>query len=261
MLKKLAALNGVALLAMALFNFLAVQLPFFGYHPGDVSDIYANPFTPADVTFSIWSFIYLFLFLFVWRQIAILRDPTRSTPEAIGQIGWLFIGTCICNMAWLVAWQSMHIVIAFGIIFCLWILLIVIYYRLVPFEQSHWTITAPFSIYLAWVSVAALANLNVVMLDAGFKTFGLSPAVWTSCLVILGTFGGLLVLWLNRDPIFVLVVIWSFAGIYLKNSIAGGELAIVAQTAIVGMSVLAISSGVVFYQNNLLSRQRKSLEV
>ena len=254
MSRQLVPLNGLAFTAMALVNFLAVQLPFFGRRPGDVSDQYAYSFTPADITFSIWSVIYILLFFFIGRQISVWRTADKPLPPEVARIGGLFVATCLCNIAWLVAWQSLHLVLAFGIIFCLWILLIVIYYRLVPFAQHHWTATYSFSIYLAWVSVAALANLNVIILDAGFNRFGLSPEAWTAALVIMGTLGGLLVLWLNRDPVFVLVVIWSFAGIYLKNSPAGADLALITRTAIIGMVILALSSGLVV-ATRLLARR------
>ena len=68
------------------------------------------------------------------------------------------------------------------------------------------------------LAVAALANLNVLLIDLEFSFFGLSEASWTATLVGLGIFGGLLVLYINRDLWFALVLIWAFLGIYVKNS-------------------------------------------
>ena len=46
---------------MILTNGLASWIPINGVTTGDVSDAYANLFTPAGFTFSIWGLIYVLL--------------------------------------------------------------------------------------------------------------------------------------------------------------------------------------------------------
>ncbi|MEM6964868.1 MAG: hypothetical protein AAF573_08895, partial [Bacteroidota bacterium] len=217
MYQKLPLLNVIAFIGLIIINFLAVQLPFFGKAPGDVSDLYPNLLTPADFTFKIWSFVYLFLGIFVYHQYQFLRLRDTTIAREVSTIGYLFLGSCILNICWLLAWQSLHIVLSFGCIFVLWLVLIGIYYKLAKLENARWQYVIPFSIYLAWICVAALASLNVLLIELEFNFFNLTEEYWTATLVGIVICGTLLVLYLNQDIWFTMVLIWAFFGIYTKN--------------------------------------------
>ena len=235
--RQLPILNLVAYTGLVIVNYLAVQVPFFGKTPGDVSDLFPNPFTPADFAFHIWSVIYMLLGIYIYFQSKPIFQKQKMIPEEVTLIGHLFIATCVLNFGWLLAWQSMHIGWSFVLIFVLWILLILISHRLTMYRKGHWGFTIPFSVYLSWVSVAALANLNVWLIDLGFGFFGLAPENWAAALVVLGIFGGLLVFYLNKDYFFLLVLAWAYFGIYMKNSSVDQCL---ASAALVGISAVLI---------------------
>ncbi len=249
MRKTLQIINISSFIVLALVNYLAVSTPFFGRRPGDVSDLYPNPFTPADFAFRIWTFIYVLLILFIVRQSRGLWPKAQPAPKEVSLIGYLFLITSLCNIGWLLAWQSLHIVLAFAFIFIMWALLIRVYYRLATWGKAHWAFTVPFSFYLAWVAVAALANLNVSLMDLQFGFFGLEPEPWTAILVGLGTFGGLLVLYLNKDLSFALVIVWALFGIYVKNNAGSTNSNLVVSSALIGMAILAIAMAFAGIQN------------
>lgn len=233
---KLQLLNLITYITLVVVNILALQIPFFGKTPGDVSDSYYNLLTPVDVTFRIWSVIYILLGFFVIKQWQSMKEDT--TPREVSSLGYLFLLTTILNIGWLLSWQSEHIALAFLFIFGLWISLIIINYRLTMLRKASWHYRVPFSFYLAWVCIAALANLNVLFMDLGFNFFGLTEEVWTTGLIILGIFGTLLVLYLNQDLWFTGVLIWSYLGIYLKNQALTPQPSLVVYSSMFAMIFL-----------------------
>ena len=240
--KRLRLVNLLAYLGMIVINFLAIYIPFFGKTPGDVSDIYAHPFTPADFTFKIWSVIYILLGIFIFYQSKNIFSQKESVPEEIKLIGYLFFWTCIFNCIWLFTFQSLNILLSFIAIFVLWVLLIIIDYRLTMFTKIRPIFIIPFSVYLSWVSVATLANLNVLLIDSGFDFFGFSQENWATFLVILGVIGGALVLYLNANYWFLIILAWAYFGVYQKNKDLEHllpQLTLVSIFIILGMAALS----------------------
>lgn len=243
---KLLPLNILSYLGLVIINFLAIQLPFFGKTPGDVSDLYPNLLTPADFAFKIWSVIYLLLGLFVFCDSKLLFRKNYTVPNEVLAIGQLFALSCILNVCWLITWQSLHISWSFISIFLLWLILIWLYSRLAKTNRTRWFYTLPISVYLAWVCIAALANLNVLLLHYDFTFFGLSDEYWTAGLIGLGIGGTLLVLYLNQDIWFTIVLIWAFFGIYKKNVVLSAEtnwVIIMSITAMISLSIIGLWVG------------------
>ena len=60
--------NVLAFILALTVNSLANIIPIGGQTTGEISDKYPTLFTPAGFTFSIWSLIYLSLFLFMERK-------------------------------------------------------------------------------------------------------------------------------------------------------------------------------------------------
>lgn len=248
----------ISYLLLVITNIFAIQLPFFGKTPGDVSDLYPNLLTPADFTFSIWSVIYLGLGIAIYALYK--KYSTESIEEKRGEleaIKFLFPLTCILNIAWLISWQSLNIVPAFFIIFVYWTLLIVIRYRLCHFENIRWVIKIPFSLYLGWISIATLANLNVMLYELDFNFFNMSQDLWTATLIAIGIIGTLFVLMLYQDIPFSLVLIWAFFGIYMKNSNANVAADLTIYMTNIAMVVIALTSLVMAFQ--LMTKRKHNL--
>src|SRR5688500_13792065 len=97
----LHAISTVGLVAVLVVNILANALPINGMNTGEISDQYPSMFTPAGVTFSIWSVIYLMLIGFIvyaWRN----RNDSRVQALLPG-----FIMTCVLNVSWILVWHNL----------------------------------------------------------------------------------------------------------------------------------------------------------
>ena len=245
--KQKQIINIIAYLALVIINYTAVSLPFFGRRPGAVSDLTPTPFTPPDFSFRIWLFIYILLGIFIIYQARDLFDAKKTTPKELSLIGYLFALSCVFNIGWLVTWQSLHYVWSFVMIFLLWACLVRIYIKLAYLKGANWAVVIPFSIYLGWIAVATLANLNVLLIVADFGFFGLDSIHWSVVMTSIGIFGGLIMLYLNWDIWFALVIIWTLFGIYTKNN-GLPELEIVANTALIGIVLLIAGIGAATYK-------------
>jgi tryptophan-rich sensory protein len=82
-------------------NALAGTTLLGGRTTGEVSDLYANLFTPAGYVFGIWGIIYALLAVFVIYQAL----PNQQSKPFQAKIGALFILSSIFNVVWLFLWQ------------------------------------------------------------------------------------------------------------------------------------------------------------
>ena len=258
MRRNLLYINLIAYCLLIVINAAAVLIPFFGKTPGDVSDMFPNLLTPADFSFKIWSVIYISLGFFAFDQIRHIRQTKIDTPKEVLDVGYLFFASCVFNILWLIAWQSVHILSSFLLIFALWILLIVLYYRLAQSDNASKVYTIPFSIYLAWVCVAALANLNILLIDSNFKFFGFTEEYWTAALIVLGICGTLLVIYLNQDFWFTSVLVWAFYGMYSKNMDLTPEGNWVSKMSLIAIAFLISVWIVIIIRNKVISFTHKS---
>ncbi|MEI3232817.1 MAG: tryptophan-rich sensory protein [Gordonibacter pamelaeae] len=165
-------------------------------------------FTPAGYVFSIWSLIYVAL---IGWLVAYTREaPSRAkrfTPVSV-----LFIGSCVLNVLWLALWHFELVGISFIVILAEWAVLAALYLNVRRSAKSGWG-WVPISIYTAWVTVAALANMAILVtraLDGGIAFFnGLSVVVLTAGVLALGY-----VMRTTYDDVaFPLVFLWALIGV------------------------------------------------
>lgn len=118
------ALRIAATLALAgtiTVNALANILPINGLNTGQVSDLYPSLFTPAGLTFSIWSVIYVLLAGFI------VMSWLRPAEKIINRILPWFILTCLFNMSWIMAWHYLLPLLSVCIILALLSVLIIVF--------------------------------------------------------------------------------------------------------------------------------------
>lgn len=217
----LAWLNLVGFLGMVVVNYLANALPINNLNTGQLSDKYPNLFVPAGFTFSIWGVIYLLLAVFVFFSLK-QAITGREVFPAFKAIGLLFFLTCLANAGWIFAWHYEQLLLSLLVMLTLLVLLIIIYQRLSrrPYEEKQhdcFPARLPFSIYLAWISVATVANATAVLVGFKWNRFGLSEQFWT--VSILGTLTVLtfILILKKRDLLFGLTVVWALTGIIYKR--------------------------------------------
>ncbi len=240
--KTLPYLNVVSYITLIIVNILAVRIPLFGKSPGDVSDLYPTLLTPVDLTFRIWSIIYALLGIFIFVQAYDYIKKQKAMSNEVKAIGVLFSASCLLNIVWLFLWQSLYISFAFASIFILWLLLMYISYKLALVENASLIYTIPFSVYFAWISIATLAALNVLLINLDIPFMGFEEQTWTIAWLALGVLGTLLFQYLNNSIWFTLVIIWAYFGIYLKNKQLSIDDNFVVYACIIAMTILAVSA-------------------
>ena len=232
--------NLVAFGVLLLFNVLSNTLPFNDQSQAEISARYPSLFTPAGFTFSIWGLIYLALLGFViWQAL-----PAQRESAKVASISRMFQLNCGLNAAWLVVWH--YDLLALSMLLMLSILgtLALIYRRLlVSLEDApvteHLMLYLPFSMYTAWVSVAALVNASIVQLANGWHDVALSNVEWTLLkLAVAGAIGATMIVKI-RDVPFALVVAWAAYGISVMQS-ATPAVSAAAQTLSVLMLLLVL---------------------
>ncbi|MFH0971787.1 MAG: tryptophan-rich sensory protein [Candidatus Micrarchaeota archaeon] len=219
-------LAGLAFIAMVIVNILANALPINNRSTGAISDAYPNLFAPAGLTFSIWGLIYLLLAGYVLYQLAFLSKKADQKKEALIQkLNILFIATSIANISWIFAWHYDFINISILIMAALLILLIKIADILCVEKftsQEKLFIKTPFSVYFGWITVAAIANITVYLVSIRWDGFGIADFIWTSIILLIGAFIGILRIRKDKTIAYGLVLIWAYLGILLKHTSAGG---------------------------------------
>lgn len=227
----------IGLIVTLVVNGLANALPLNGLTTGEISDRFRVYFVPAGYVFSIWSVIYVGLIAFVVYQ---ALPAQRSNPR-LRRVGYLFVVSCLANSAWIFLWHYEQFPLTLLAMGALLASLIAIYLRLrgdgatVP-AAERWLVRLPFSIYLGWVSVATIANVTSTLDFLGWDGGGIAPQVWAVVMLGVGVLLALTMSLTQADVAFVLVLIWAFVGIAVKQSAA----ALVANAALAATGALVL---------------------
>ncbi|MBB6016902.1 tryptophan-rich sensory protein [Deinococcus radiopugnans] len=218
-------------------NYLSNALPLFGNTNGQISDSLPNAFTPAGLTFAVWGPIFLGLAVFaVYQALPAGRGPRYD------RLFWPFLLGNLLNVAWLFAFQSLTFGLSVVIMLALLGSLIWLYLTvrgLQPLSGEFWALQVPASLYLAWISVATMANITAFLVSAGITdgVLGIGAQLWSALLVVIAGLVGTFFLLRYRDYAFAAVLLWAFLGVYLARPdtllvavgvIAGAVLVVVA---------------------------------
>jgi hypothetical protein len=211
--------NILAFAVVIVVNTMANAVPLGGQTTGEVSAKYPSLFTPAGYVFSIWGLIYLGLAVFVvWQAL-----PAQRSNQNLAAIRIPFLINCACNAVWIFLWH--YDLLLLSMLFMLVILGSLIHvYRTLNIGLSdatvkeQWIVHLPFSIYTGWITVATIANLSALQINAGWDNVGLDAPTWTIIKLALAGSIAATVLFRRRDIAFVLVAIWASAGIAVEHA-------------------------------------------
>ena len=240
-MKKITSYQIITILATLLtiiVNGLANALPINGQGTGEISDRFAVLFVPAGYVFSIWGLIYLALIAYtVYQALPAQRD--NHLLKKIAPAYW--IGSA-ANIIWIFLWH--YEVFPLTLVFMIAILTALLYiYRQLSETRSGLDknqklfVRLPFSIYLGWISVATIANVAQVLFYLNWGGWGISPAAWTVIMLMIAAILGLLMQLREHDWLFVLVLVWAFVGIAVKQS----DMALVANVAWAAAGALVLT--------------------
>lgn len=199
-------------------NYLANALPLGGVTTGEVANQYDNLILPAGYVFSIWGLIYLWLAVFVVWQLKRggIRDIVRN------KISWFFMISALFNVLWLLAWHTAGTSVALKVMILYIITVALIYLRL----SGDWRkdrnavmiAVVPFSILLAWLSFALVANITAFLLDVGWDRYGLSEGTWATIIILMTLALAQAFLWIRKDVFASLVFVWAWTGIIARQT-------------------------------------------
>jgi len=235
----LAVFNTLAFSGVLTVNALANILPINGMNTGQVSALYPSLFTPAGITFSIWSVIYLLLLGFVVLQWLRIRNETYSI--LFSKISFLFMLSCLFNMAWIVAWHYLYVwlsvSIMLGLLFTLISIFLIMEKHPIKGFPDYTFVKLPFTIYLAWICVATIANISTALVSENWYGILLSEEGWAIALMGIATVLAFYMTLRFIKPAFAVVVIWALVGIFLRWK--GTEHDLIASSAIVMTMLLS----------------------
>jgi hypothetical protein len=222
-------------------NILANALPINGQNTGDISDMFQVFFVPAGYVFSIWGLIYIGLLAFAVYQAL----PTQRENPRLRKIGYWFALSCLANSIWIFMWHYNLFPLSLLVMLVLLAALLVIYLRLDIGRTrvstvERWCVNIPFSVYLGWITVATVANVTDVLYDLGWNGFGIAPETWAVIMLIIAAGLGVAMAVTRRDVAYLLVLVWAFAGIGVKQA----AVPLVATTAWI---VTALMIFMIFY--------------
>lgn len=244
----------VTFLIMIVVNALANILPINGQTTGEVSNSYPNLFAPAGITFAIWGLIYLLLAAFTLYLLGFFQDYSDTIKaNLLNKVGIVFSISSVANAAWIFSWHYNKIPLSMVLMLIILDCLIFINYlikneRLTAKEKLF--INVPFSVYFGWITVATIANATTLLVSIGWDGFGISEHTWAVIIIMAGMLIGTLTMIINKDIAYSLVMLWAYAGIYIKHTSESGfdgQYPAVIYTVIACMIIFIISEVYLLY--------------
>lgn len=264
-IKSLQVLNLLTFLVTITINWAAVSIPLNGKSTKQLSDQYPNLFTPAGLTFSVWSVIYLSLALFIVYQLKGLfsQEPYPYVQQVVSRMkGWL-IAVNLVNASWIITWHYEYVAVSVLIMLALLVSLLVLLrkmYEVSSVETTWWqrfVVRTPFGLYSGWISIATIANVTAWLVDINWNQFGLSQELWTVLMIIVGTIMAQIVLFTYRSVAYGLVVIWALIGIILQRYQATEPNMTIIYVSEICILVLAISVVLIAFTNLVIPIRRR----
>jgi hypothetical protein len=239
----LKSMNVLAFAWTVIVNGLAGGTTFLGGKlTSEVSDANPTLITPAGYVFSIWGVIYILLGVFVVFQL-LLGNREKDFHR---KIGWLFVLSCLLNIAWLFLWQFEYLGLSVFLMFLLLATLIAIYLRLnigkstVPLREKL-AVHLPFSVYLGWITIATIADVAVTLVSVGWDGFGISQETWAVLVVVVALLITLLVVATRKDVAYGLVIVWALLGIAVKQNGNQNIVTVTEISAVIIVTALTLS--------------------
>ncbi|MBL7875346.1 MAG: hypothetical protein JNL53_06755 [Cyclobacteriaceae bacterium] len=158
--------------------------------------------------------IYSLLIGFVIIQFSIV------SKQYFAELSLWFLASCSFNVSWILVWHYQLIYASALIMLLLLFSLTKIFLLLQHQAFTSWgekiLIKLPFTIYLAWICVATIANISALLVSLSWNGGILTPSAWTITMICTAGVIGIFIAERYRVPAFLLVLIWAFFGIYSK---------------------------------------------
>lgn len=217
----MASRLNVLILAAYVTNFgltFLSQTGAYGKTNAEVSRLYQSLATPAGWAFSIWGLIFSLQTVYAVAQLL----PAYHDAEEVQRAGPWFIGTCLLQAAWSIAFGKEQIVLA-QVLICailgtLWrvnVELHAIRTASAPKWPQYLLFHLPFAIHFGWLTAATTVGLNLtcVYMAPHGHAFLLSVAILSLVGVVLPACIDPLTGRTGADPPYALTIAWALSGI------------------------------------------------
>ncbi|HAV76456.1 MAG TPA: tryptophan-rich sensory protein [Anaerolineae bacterium] len=211
--------NLVTVIIALTINILASALPLNGQNTGEISDRFEVFFVPAGYVFLIWFFIFA-----GWIAFSIFQSlPAQKEKPRLRRLGYLFALSNIANAGWLFMWHYNYFGLSVIFMLSLLGLLIACYLRLDVNRSGAkgaewWSVDLPFSVYLGWITVATVANITAWLSFVNWNGLGISEPIWAVIMLAVASILGFGMAFTRRDAGYLLVLVWAFIGIAVKQT-------------------------------------------
>jgi hypothetical protein len=215
-----AVSNFIIVLFVIFWNYWSNTGVINGNTVGDISDKYANLFTPAGYAFAIWGIIFLSLLILTINQLR-LAFKEGENSDSILQIGpWLSIAN-IGNAVWLWFWlheqTGITVIVMLGILFSL----IQVILRT---NMERWdaplkviaTVWWPICLYSGWIAVATIANVAAWLASMDWSAL-FTELQWTVIMISVAGIVNLLMIYLRNMREFATVGVWALLAIAVRH--------------------------------------------
>lgn len=220
-------------------NFVAATGGMSGDNIGVIANRYASLFLPANYVFGIWSLIYLGLALSLGYQLW----PGARGQAAAERLGWGWAVCGVLNVAWISLFSFSQYLGALGVMLVFLAALILVTERLrrapAPDALEQAFLVWPHDLYLAWISVAVIANTFQVAHVIGFGGLGMPEETWAIAMMAVATALGAVMAVRKGNWTFPFVVAWALRGIGARYTdraaLSGAATALVVVGLLVGL--------------------------
>ena len=236
----LAIATIAAIIGTLLVNTLSNLIPPGGQNVGEIANtvLAGVLITPANYAFAIWGLIYLGLIAYSIYQLG----PSQRQDPIIQQVNRWLIVACVAQMIWIFLFTLQYFGLSIMAMLSILLPLIRAYLTVrigkqAANRQRRWLAQYPFSIYLAWISVATVVNVASALYAAGWSGWGLNGTVWTVVMIFVSAAIAAVVALSRQDLAFVLVFVWAYGAIAVRHTdvaLIGGS-AVVAAIALLGL--------------------------
>ncbi|MEO7080418.1 MAG: tryptophan-rich sensory protein, partial [Flavobacteriales bacterium] len=212
MKKTYALINTVVVLAVIFWNYWSNTGAINGNTVGELSDKYANLFTPAAYAFAIWGLIFLGLLVLVGNQLR-MAFGSGAHSETILQIGpWLTIAY-LGNATWLWVWLHEYTGLSVLVMLVVLFSLLMIVLRL---NMERWdaplpviaTVWWPICLYSGWIAVATISNISAWLTSIHWVAV-FSEVQWTVIMISVAGLLNLVMIWTRNMREFASVGVWA----------------------------------------------------
>lgn len=221
MKKFYALLNAVVIVAVIIWNYVINTAGINGVTIVDLSDQYANYFTPAGYAFSIWGVIFFGLIILAAFQIhrVFVKKSDDSFVSTIGP--WLLlanIGNGLWSYLFITNLTGWSVVVLFTVLISL--IIIIVKLNMERYDAPFPILTLlwwPISIYAGWVTVACIANVSSYLSKIGFDNIIFNDYQFTLIMIVIATVINILMVRYRNMREFALVGVWSLIAIAVKQ--------------------------------------------